>query len=106
MHTMTSDRITLRHVPAGWERDAFIQWLQRAAGAGIVVDMTDCPTGEPTHVIVKRRSGFVAGWLTGQTVEQAIEFARTCNDYYPEDVARVVAWDDTVWDAVLPPEGK
>lgn len=102
MSGIASERITLRKVPAGWERDAFIAWL---AGpdvefAGIVVDMTDCPSGVPTHVIVKRASGFVAAWSM-TSVDQAADVARECNRLAPRDVAHVSAWDDSVWDAVL-----
>jgi hypothetical protein len=91
--------VTIRKVPAGWERAAFIAWLQSGPDV-IVTDMTDCPSGVPTNVIVKRASGEVAGWSM-TTFGEAVRFARECNELVPGNPAHVVAWDDSVWDDVL-----
>jgi hypothetical protein len=52
------------------------------------------------HYIVKRESGFVAGWSM-RTRAEAERFAAHCNALAPADPARVVSWDDSVWDAIL-----
>jgi hypothetical protein len=94
-------RTVIKKVPAGWERDEFVAWLQRGRGAGtLVIDLSDAPGGEPAHIIVKRASGFVAGW-NFPDIATAETFARECNDALPSDRAHVAAWDDSVWDAVL-----
>lgn len=96
---MSAGYVTIRKVPPGWELDAFIAWMQ-AGSAAVAVDMTQCPGGAPTGVIVKRASGFVAGW-SQRSIGEAVTFARECNALVPADPAHVVAWDDSVWDAVL-----
>ncbi len=95
----TTGQATVYKVPAGWERDQFIAWLQRGADV-TVTDMTQCPSRVPTNVIVKRASGFVAGWSM-RSLADAVTFARECNAAVPSDPAHVIAWDDSVWDAVL-----
>jgi len=95
----TTGQAVIKSVPAGWERDAFIAWLQRGS-EGTVIDMTNCPSGVPTHVIVKRASGFVAGWNLASLAEAAT-FAAECNAEAPTDRAHVMAWDDSVWNALL-----
>ena len=91
--------VIVKNVPAGWELGAFIAWLQRGADV-IVTDATQCPSGIPTGIIVKRQSGFVAGWsMTSEA--RATEFAQECNAHAPSDPAHVVTWDDSVWLAVI-----
>jgi hypothetical protein len=99
--------VILHQVPAGWERGAFIAWLQRD-GAVLVADMCDAPSGVPTHITVKRAASGVACWSM-TSIGEAFEHARECNKLWPADPAHVWAWDDSVWDAVLgasPAEGK
>ena len=98
----TASQAVIKAIPAGWERDAFIAWLQRGSDV-IVTDMTDCPSGVPVHVIVKRASGFMAG-RNLPSLEEAGKFAAECNAEAPSDRAHVMAWDDSVWIALLESE--
>lgn len=52
------------------------------------------------HIIVKRASGFVAGWDFADVVAAEV-FAGECNALAPADRAEVVTWDDSVWDVLL-----
>jgi hypothetical protein len=52
------------------------------------------------HIIVKRASGFVAGWNFADVIAAEV-FAVECNALASADRAEVVSWDDSVWDALL-----
>lgn len=54
-----------------------------------------------TH-IVKRDSGYIAGWFGGGNAEQeAAECAAECNHNVPGDPAHIEALDLSAWDALL-----
>ena len=55
-------------------------------------------TTTPTH-IVKRDSGYVAGWFASQAEAEA--FAVECNATVPGDPARVIYLDPAEWDALI-----
>jgi hypothetical protein len=51
-----------------------------------------------TH-IVKRQSGYVAGWFRSE--QEAASFAVECNERVPSDPAGVVYLDPAGWDEFL-----
>lgn len=69
--------------------------------AGNAHDMRACGLPHPgLGIIVKRESGFVAGWQFEQYPDRAQEFADECNATLPSDPAHVEMWDDSEWDAL------